>query len=309
MKTVDVCIPVYKPGAEFGKLLHRLCCQSYPIKTIRIVNTEQAFFKKEFLEEPEALGIPVVLEHISKEEYDHGAIRHRMACASEADLLLFMTQDAFPRDRQMIARLVEAFEEPSVASAYARQLPKPGCAPLEKQSRLFNYPARSMTKTRQDLPRLGIKTYFCSNVCAMYRREVYAALGGFFFPTIFNEDMLYAHQVITEGYAIAYVAQAQVFHSHNYSLGQYFRRSFDMAVSQALHPEVFSGVSSEKEGMRLVKTVVSDLIRQGRLIQILPFGLQCIAKYAGYFLGKHYEKLPEKLVFACSDNKSFWKKA
>jgi rhamnosyltransferase len=309
MRTVDVCIPVYKPGAEFGKLLHRLCRQNYPIKTIRIINTQRDYFREELLEEPKAFGIPVVLEHISREEFDHGAIRNRMAQASEADLVLFMTQDAFPRDVWLIRRLAEAFENPKVASAYARQLPKPGCAPLEKQSRIFNYPADSFIKTMDDLENLGIKTYFCSNVCAMYRREVYEELGGFPFPTIFNEDMLYAHKVISAGFGIAYVAQAQVFHSHNYTLGQYFRRSFDMAVSQARHPEVFQKVSSEKEGMRLVREVVGRLFKQRSIGQIPAFFAQCAAKYAGYVLGKRYEKLPRGVVLYCSDNKSFWKKA
>jgi rhamnosyltransferase len=309
MKTVDVCIPVYKPGAEFRKLLYRLCHQSYPIKTIRMINTEIEFFEDDLLSAPRQAGIPVVVQHITKDEYDHAATRHRMALESDADLLLFMTQDAFPQDDQLIRRLAEAFEDEAVSSAYARQLPKPGCAALEKQSRRFNYPAVSSKKSAEDRSRLGIKTYFCSNVCAMYRKSVYEALGGFDGGAIFNEDMIFAKKVIEAGYSIAYVADARVFHSHNYTIPQYFRRSFDMAVSQAQHPEVFKGVSSEKEGMRLVRTVASELVRQGRARQLLPFGLQCAAKYAGYFLGKHYEKLPAKVVLYCTDNKSFWKKA
>lgn len=309
MKTVDVCIPVYKPGNDLRKLLYRLCRQSYPVNCIRIVNTEEQFWQDDFLKEPEKAGIAVELQHITKEEFDHGGTRSLMAAASDADLLLFMTQDAFPQDDQLLHHMVKAFEDEQVASAYARQLPKPGCAPLEKQSRRFNYPANSCKKSGDDLSHLGIKTYFCSNVCAMYRREVYEALSGFPINTIFNEDMIFAHKVICAGYHIVYVADARVFHSHNYTLLQYFRRSFDMAVSQAQHPEVFSGVSSEKEGMRLVRIVTGTLVRQRRVTELVPFFFQCAAKYAGYAFGKHYASLPENLLMVCTDNQSFWKKA
>lgn len=82
-----------------------------------------------------------------------------------------------------------------------------------------------------------------------------------------------------------------------------------MAVSQAQHPEVFSGVSSEKEGMRLVRTVAGTLVRQRRVMEMIPFFFQCAAKYAGYAFGKHYDSLPEKVLMLCTDNQSFWKKA
>lgn len=62
-------------------------------------------------------------------------------------------------------------------------------------------------KSSADLERLGIKTYFCSNVCAAYCREIYCELGGFESGTIFNEDMIYAAKLIKSGYSIAYCAK------------------------------------------------------------------------------------------------------
>ncbi len=45
-RTVDVIIPVYKPDAVFETLLERLGKQSYPIRRIIIMNTEQSFWKE-----------------------------------------------------------------------------------------------------------------------------------------------------------------------------------------------------------------------------------------------------------------------
>lgn len=73
--------------------------------------------------------------------------------------------------------------------AYARQLPKSDCHIVEQYTRQFNYPEQSCVKTKADIPTLGIKTFFCSDVCAAYRRDLFEELGGFESPVIFNEDM------------------------------------------------------------------------------------------------------------------------
>ncbi|MCR5742141.1 MAG: glycosyltransferase family 2 protein [Lachnospiraceae bacterium] len=304
---VDVCIPVYKPEDEFYSLMRRLSRQSVRISTLRIVNTCEEFWKDDFLSDIRDAGIAVSLKHITKEMFDHGRVRDMMARESDADYLLFMTQDAIPADTHLIERLMDGFTRGKVASCYARQLPKKGCAPLEKMSRIFNYPKTSVLKSGEDLESMGIKTFFCSNVCAMYNREIYLALGGFPTKTIFNEDMIFARGVIDAGFMISYCADARVYHSHNYTLKQYCRRSFDMAVSQAMYPDVFSGISSESEGMKLVKAVSRKLLGRGDILGECRFVVQCFAKYLGYFLGKRYKKLPHKMVIFLSDNKHFWK--
>lgn len=69
---------------------------------------------------------------------------------------------------------------------------------------------------------MGIKTYFCSDVCAAYNRKKYIENGGFVKKAIFNEDMLYAAKVIQNGESIYYNAEARVIHSHNYNFMQQF---------------------------------------------------------------------------------------
>ena len=80
---------------------------------------------------------------------------------------------------------------------------------------------------------------------------------------IFNEDMICAGTMIQKGYSVVYAADARVYHSHNYSGRQQFHRNFDLGVSQAEHPEIFEGVPSEGEGIRLVKRSLGYLIRTG----------------------------------------------
>ena len=108
------------------------------------------------------------------------------------------------------------------------------------------------------------------------------------------------------GYQIAYSAEALVIHSHNYTNRQQFTRNFDLAVSQAMHPEVFKGIRSESEGIRLVKQTASYLKSIGRSEQIPRLILSSGFKYLGYRLGKMYWLLPRFLVKAFSMNKGFW---
>ena len=301
--TVDVMIPTYKPGQEFAELLPRLLKQTYPIRSIRVVNTGKKFWNPAW----EQLSDKIMVEHIQPSEFDHGGTRRAMAESSDADLLLFMTQDAMPYDNECVEHLVEKFSLPHVKAAYARQLPREDCRTLERFTRGFNYPEESDIKDAGDLPKLGVKTFFCSNVCAMYDRETYEELGGFVKSTLFNEDMIYAGGLIQAGYGIAYAAEAKVIHSHNYNCMQQFHRNFDLGVSQAEHPEIFEGVPSEGEGMRLVKKTLSHLVRSGKIWLIPGFVMQCAGKYAGYLAGKNFRRLPKKFVLWCTMSPNYWK--
>lgn len=309
-KTVDVIIPVYRPGKSFKELLRRLREQEYPIRRLMIMNTEKSFWKPEyekaFREGSE--GPEMEVHHLLKDEFDHGGTRDRGARLSDADICLFMTQDAVPRDRYLVGNLVKALEGgEDIAAAYGRQLPFEDCSVIETYTRSFNYPKESRIKSKADLPQLGIKTYFCSNVCAAYRMEIYRELGGFIRHTIFNEDMIYASKAVQAGYRIAYAADAEVFHSHNYTAIEQLHRNFDLAVSQTDHPEAFEGIRSEGEGIRLVKKTAVFLIKQGKWYLLPRLAVQSGFKYLGYCLGKRYKKLPKGLVLHLTMNRNYWR--
>lgn len=305
---IDVIIPLYKPGKELFTLLDRLQGQSVPIRNIILMNTEEKYFSQliygtRFLETYKNVKV----YHLSKKEFDHGQTRRRGVKKSQAEVFVMMTQDAIPADEYMLEKLVDGLQG-EVAVAYARQLPTKDCNFIERYTRSFNYPEKSFVKTEEDLSRLGIKTYFCSNVCAAYRRDVYEQLGGFVRRTIFNEDMIFAAGAIKAGYGIAYVADARVIHSHNYTHMQQLHRNFDLGVSQAEHPEVFANVYSESEGKKLVKNVTAYLREQHMLKKLPYFYIQCFCKYTGYLLGKNYRKLPRSWVLILTSNKDYWNK-
>ena len=165
-KTVDVIIPAYRPGEGWKQMLRGLEEQTWPVHRLIVMNTGKENWKAAY----EKTTIPMEVHHLTREEFDHGKTRDQAARMSRADYLLFMTQDALPEDCHLIEKLVEAMEQDEkIGAAYARQLPREDCRLMEQYTRQFNYPEESRVKWLADLPELGIKTYFCSNVCAMYR--------------------------------------------------------------------------------------------------------------------------------------------
>lgn len=305
---VDVIIPLYKPGKEIFELITGLEKQSYPINKIILMNTEEKYFEgvfygTGFLQQYRNIEV----HHLSAKEFDHGRTRAKATEYSNADIFLCMTQDAIPADEYLVEHLVNTLvSNKNIAAAYAKQLPTKDCREIEKFTRSFNYPDTPCIKSKSDIEKLGIKTFFCSNVCAAYHRNIYDTVGGFIRKTIFNEDMIFAGKAILEGYQIAYEPKAMVYHSHNYSCIQLFKRNFDLGVSQADHPEIFAGISSSSEGKKLVSMTIQHLknIKQKKLIPYLI--VSSGFKYLGYKLGTHYRHLPFFLVKKFTGNINYW---
>lgn len=300
---VDAVIPAYKPGHDLRELVEKLLDQTVRLGRIIIINTDREFFdEKEYLIAP---AVEVV--HITRHEFDHAGTRDMGLRMSDADYVLFMTMDAVPKDNYLVEKLLSGFRRAdNIAVSYARQLPKKDCNRIEQITREFNYPAQSRVQTSDDIKELGIKAYFCSDVCAMYDTSIYRSLGGFKAPAIFNEDMVYAAGALDAGYAVSYCADALVYHSHNYTGRQYYRRNFDLGVSQADHPEIFERFNVKGTGMQLVRKSLAQICRSGTPADIIRLVYYSGMKYLGFRKGKNYHKLSLKSCLKHTSDKEYW---
>lgn len=300
---VDAVIPAYKPGHDLRELVEKLLDQTVRLGRIIIINTDREFFdEKEYLIAP---AVEVV--HITRHEFDHAGTRNMGLRMSDADYVLFMTMDAIPKDNYLVEKLLSGFRRAdNIAVSYARQLPKKDCNRIEQITREFNYPAQSRVQTSDDIKELGIKAYFCSDVCAMYDTSIYRSLGGFKAPAIFNEDMVYAAGALDAGYAVSYCADALVYHSHNYTGRQYYRRNFDLGVSQADHPEIFERFNVKGTGMQLVRKSLAQICRRGTPADIIRLVYYSGMKYLGFRKGKNYHKLSLKSCLKHTSDREYW---
>ena len=311
MGNVDVVIPVYKPDKKLQMVISRLMGQTIVPSNIFLIHTrssEDDWHTEQLLQEVQTEYSVVQVVSIAQEEFDHGGTRDMAMHLCKSQYVLMMTQDAMPKNGNLIETLRNAQGE-KISVVFARQEPAKDCRIIERYTRTFNYPAEShsaMEKAAQT--NNGIKSIFCSDVCAMYDRIAYEEVGGFPGKVIFNEDEIFAAKSLKAGYDIRYEAQAVVIHSHNYSGVQYFKRYFDLGVSQADFSYIFNEYHAEDEGIRLVKQTFRYLMKRKSYFDIPVLFYHSGMKLIGMKLGKMYRKLPDKIIMKCTSNKAYWKR-
>lgn len=287
MKKYDCIIPVHRPTSDLTRLLRSLDSQTIkPQRVVLVESVDEGASKYDLMDYiPGGMDLSIKLLAIPTSRFDHAATRNLAVAQGDSPIFVCMTQDAVPEDTHTMEALIAPLGKDRIALSYARQLPRPEASIEERITRSFNYPEEAMVKSREDIDRLGIKACFCSNVCCAYIRRVFNQLEGFEPPALFNEDMVYAMSLLKRGGRIAYTPSARVFHSHEHSLVQDFKRSYLLGISQGMHPEVFKGLSSESEGIHYVRTVIKALADYKRPYRIPGFVVHCAARFTGYRLG------------------------
>lgn len=245
---------------------------------------------------------------IAQQDFDHGTTRQLAAeLAGDVEFLVYLTQDAIPANEGSIKLLLSAFVDPQIAMAYGRQLPRPEAGPIESHARLFNYPPISRTVRLTDRRSLGGKVTFASDSFAAYRKSSLRAIGGFPANTFFAEDQIVAARLLQHGLAKAYIAEAQVYHSHAYGSLEEFRRYFDVGVFHARNPWLLSSFGRpEGEGKRFVLSEQRHLLVNRPWLMPLA-ALRTAMKYTGYRAGLLEARWPVAWKRRMSASPYYWK--
>ncbi|MEH7336780.1 glycosyltransferase family 2 protein [Neobacillus drentensis] len=238
----------------------------------------------------------IYIETINNRNFNHGTTRNYLASIASGEYLVFMTQDAIPRNNRLIMNLWENLQSSDCMISYAKQVPRNDASILEQFARSFNYPHKKVVKDINKIKELGIKTFFNSNVCSMYKAELFKSpYNGFPNDIILNEDMILASKVIFDGKKVVYEPNAEVYHSHNYNLKQQFKRYFDIGMAFNETSFLLEHVSNEKEGMRMVTMQIKYLLSKNKAYLIPYCVMENAVKLISYNLGKRYTLLPRKL--------------
>lgn|SRR5574344_657902 len=302
---LSLVIPTLNASKYIAPLMKQLAAQTRPLDEIIVVDSSSDDDTVSLVNKYPSVKVI----SIAREAFNHGGARDMAFRQSSGDFILCLTQDAFPENTHYVENLLKPLEaDLAIAMVSGRQVARPEASLPEKLTREFNYPASSFIRDKNDLSRLGIKTFFASDCCAAYRRSAYEAIGGFDKNILVNEDMKIAAKFIFAGYKIAYVGDAAVLHSHDYSLRQHFSRNFDVAAFISMNPDLFGGVSAEKEGIRMVKWVLKELLRKGHFFAAAHYVMECAAKYLGNRQGTRFRSIPLDKIIRLSGNKTFWRK-
>ncbi len=283
----DIIVPTFNAGPRFSQLLEKLTHQTIKPQNIIIIDSGSS---DSTLQTAKEYSCKIIT--IENKNFDHGTSRNLAAAEVTSEFMIFITQDAIPADEYTIAELIKPIQaDPNVAICYGRQLPMPHVRPLESFARQFNYPAQSILKTKDDIATLGIKTFFCSNACSAIRHSIFNKLGGFKNNAIANEDMLFAAKAILQGYSVYYSAEARVYHSHDYSLFETFKRYFNIGRFFADNRWLTKHASLKNYSGVMLKTGVKTFWQERIPHYIVALLAEFIVKAIAFKFGWYYHKL------------------
>jgi rhamnosyltransferase len=177
-----------------------------------------------------------VLE-ISPQRFTHGGARNLLMREAQGDYVALLTQDSEPADELWLERLLAGFTlGPDVAIVYGPYRPRQSASfavrlELERwfsslsaggEPRVERLEQRERSLPAREL--VGRRGFF-SDANACLARSAWEAVP--FREIAYAEDRALALDMLRAGYAKAFVPDAGVLHSHDYSAAQQLRRSFD----------------------------------------------------------------------------------
>lgn len=225
IRSVSVLVPTWQGIAFLERALHALAGQAFDrpwdVYAIDSGSTDGTW---ELLDPvAERFPFPLRRERIHPVEFDHGDTRNVLAARTSGDLLVYLTQDAIPTSPTWLATLVANFDDPKVAAAYCRNVPRPDASLL---TRVFseNDPGYALGRRETRIedraaydrmsPIERRLFYNFNDVASAIRRELWELHP---FPrTSFGEDVLMARALLEAGFTVVYDDKATVEHSHDY---------------------------------------------------------------------------------------------
>lgn len=247
------------------------------------------------------------LKVIARADFNHGATRQvGVDVFVDADILVFLTQDAELASRDAIAQLCNAFADAGVGAAYGRQLPRREASAVEAHARLFNYPDVSQARSLESRHTQGFKLLFFSNSFGAYRRSALQGVGGFPENVIFGEDTVTIAKLLMYGWKVAYIAEAAVYHSHAYRMAREFSRYFDIGALHSRETATLAPFGTVGgEGKKFVKSEMAFLWERDPKALVSAF-IRTGLKFLGYRLGRIERIIPLFAKKKLSASPSFW---
>jgi rhamnosyltransferase len=299
---VALIVPTYNAAPYWSALVDGIQSQSLAPRQIIVIDSSSIDGTAQAARDA---GFTVI--EIASHDFNHGGTRQLASqYAPDAEILLYLTQDAIPCDRDSFSSLVAAFHDREVGAAYGRQVPRKLAGSIEVHARLFNYPEAAHVRDWGSRSTQGFKSIFFSNSFGAYRREALMSVGGFSSDVIFGEDTLAIARMHQAGWKTVYAARALVEHSHAYTIAEEFRRYFDIGVLHAREQWLLNQFGNTSgEGKRFVLSEFRYLLEHDPLQ--VPFAFaRTVAKYVAYKLGRNEHRLPKEIKGRLSMNRSYW---
>jgi rhamnosyltransferase len=241
-----------------------------------------------------ARGYPIRIEQIPAREFHHARTRNLAASLGKGPIVINLSGDAIPASNMWLRTMLAGFSDPGVGAAYGRQLPKPGSTAERQDTFDRVYGEHRIVKDPAHRNGLGYRFYHFSDVNSAIRRSVWEKNP---YPEDLKmfEDLAIAKRILDAGWKIVYEPDAPVFHSHEYSAKQLFRRYFDIGYTLK-ELQIWDEPGTQSTLFRDFRTLVGKQFARARnggtrRKERAALG-QSFAKSAGLLLGLNQRFLP-----------------
>lgn len=229
MISISVIVPAYNAAETLGACLKALESQTKGRDQYEIIVVDDGSMDHT-AEIAERHDVRV----IRQSNAGPAAARNRGAQVAQGELLLFTDSDCAPA-ADWIERMVEPFTDPDVVGAKGTyRTHQEGLVARFVQ---LEYEGKYQRMTSRE------QIDFVDTYSAAYRRDLFLENGGFdvSFSTASVEDQELSFRLARKGYRLVFVPDAVVYHVHDTTVLEYWRRKFNIGYWKALllrwHPE------------------------------------------------------------------------
>lgn len=277
---VDIICPLYEAENYILNLNDSLLKQeNVNINKIQYVLTKSKDNSEKILKENK---LNYIL--IDKKDFSHSLTREKEAMKSKSDIIVFISQDIVIENTDYLYNLVNPIINGEADACYSRQLTK--FDNIEKYTRESNYPDKSIIKTKDDIEKLGLKTFFFSDASSAVNTKVFKKLNGYDGKNLpINEDMYFAYKLIMNGYKIKYCADSVCYHSHNFKLKELYDR-YKLTGRFFKENSYIDNFGTNKSGGGLAKFILKRAIKDKNIKVLIRFVPDMAARYIGMKVGK-----------------------
>jgi len=196
----SVVIRAYNEEKHIGRLLSGIMQQT--VRDVQIVLVDSGSTDATVAI---ASRFPVEVVHIRPQEFTFGRSLNLGIAQTRADVVVMASAHVYPVYPDWLERLIEPFEDAQVAVAYGKQR---GAATTKySEHQVFRRWFPDQSTLRQPHP-------FCNNANAAIRRALWEQHA---YDELLTglEDLAWARWAQSQGYGVAYIAEAEVIHVHN----------------------------------------------------------------------------------------------
>jgi rhamnosyltransferase len=304
MHDVSVAIPVRDGGEPFAGVLAALAGQSVAHELLVCDSGS----RDGSLELARKHGARVL--EIPPGRFTHGGVRNTLMDAATSGHVALLTQDAEPADARWLERLLEGFQlAADVAIVYGPYRPRahasaPVRIELERWFASLSPDGAPQVERLQSSERalpavdlIGRRGFFTdANAClarAAWERVPFREVP-------YAEDRVLAIDMLRAGYAKAFVPQAAVIHSHDYTAGEQLRRCFDewrglrevYGWREPASPVRVVGQLRGAVGHARRELLREDMPARRRRATLAAVSRHHLVCLAGAMLGSHADRLP-----------------